>query len=163
MMIAWLSWMGCAPVRETCDAWIACAATISEQEEAEAEARYGSNGSCVAASGRSGCAASCEQEMIDVWAVRRDELPACDPNELGLGAGLDADTWVVGFIDHYCEAWERCADSACPTFEPEDMPCPAFDPALGEACLEEEWTCSGAAPEGQSFPLVPLVCGRVCQ
>lgn len=162
--MTWIAlWLGgCVPVRETCDAWIGCAATISQQDEDEAEARYGADGSCFAASGRSGCVDSCEQEMIDWWAVHRDESQACDPNDLGLGQGLDADTWVRSFTDLYCASWERCNDAACPVLDPEDVPCPDFDPALGEACLAEEWTCSGAAPEGQSFPIVPLACGRVC-
>ncbi|MCB9688642.1 MAG: hypothetical protein H6735_26625 [Alphaproteobacteria bacterium] len=162
-MITWWLWTACVPVRETCDAWIDCAASISEEAEIEAEARYGSNGSCFAASGRSGCVRSCEQEMLGVWALHRGESPACDPNELGLGQGLDAETWVQGFVDAYCTSWEVCNDSGCPVFEPDDMPCPDFDPALGEACLAEvPWTCSGAAPEGQSFPIVPITCGRVC-
>lgn len=162
MISFWLLATGCGPGREACDAWIGCAATISEQEGAEAEARYERHGSCFGAQSKADCVAACEDELIGVWTFHRDQLPACDPNDVGLGEDLDEGTFVSGYAELYCSWWKTCNATDCP-IGLEDIPCDGFDPALGEACLEGEWSCSGSAPEGESFPLTPVACSTVCQ
>ena len=159
MIAGWLLIAGCGPDLRACDAWITCASAISEQDGVEAAARYEAGGSCFASASSDDCVAACEDELIRQWTFHRDERPECDPNAIGLGADLDVTAFTEAYGDLVCSWWVTCRGEC--SLGLDGLSCTGFDPALGEACIEGEWSCDGDAPG--FFPGAPRACQAACK
>ncbi|MCB9688643.1 MAG: hypothetical protein H6738_24750 [Alphaproteobacteria bacterium] len=91
-MWIWLALVGCEQGDPVCDQYVECSRSLSEQDEAEAEAQYGRGGSCFV-SGSDTCGDECAERLTLAW--NQFGFAACDPRGSGLvnggggGSGVD--------------------------------------------------------------------------